>query len=341
MPHHAPSPGSLRDPHWNPLCVLPQPRLHCAGAIAGLDGTWLQGASPARLRPPVPAAACKCAPDPILPNPACILCLCGTGDAVNATLTSAAKALQVGAAGPGLGSMPGQWRQQQGPLIATSRASRHRQHAAGGSHQARAEACTTQLYAPLPPMVQPPKNVTACGLKNTKTTLIAYGTGQPACPSACLPPTNAQCAGPAFDLPLFGSLGKSPASRKRVLQGNHPATFALHRPAGARSTCQCGADPFLPAPKDPNFAWTLCNCPRKYVVPDTSTYSAWPAPQVASPPQTQWLRCSGNYALCSSANCTIKFVGQASSTIPLAECGCILPTPSNGLGNNSLVSGRR
>ncbi|KAL4440240.1 hypothetical protein ABPG75_003241 [Micractinium tetrahymenae] len=194
--------------------------------MAGLDGAWLEGASPAGLRPPVLAAQCKCAPDPILPNPSCILCLCGTGAAAGASelLTSGLKALQ------------------------------------------------------------PPKNVTACGLKDTTTTLIAYGTG-------------------------------------------------------AKATCQCGAEPFLPSPKNPALAWTLCNCPRKYVVPDTATYSAWPAPQVKSPPQTQWPRCSGNYALCSSANCTIKFVGQASSTILLAECGCIIPTAANGLGNNSLTPG--
>ncbi|KAL4427326.1 hypothetical protein ABPG77_003235 [Micractinium sp. CCAP 211/92] len=192
------------------------------GAMTGLDGTWLQEASPARLRPPVPAAVCKCAPDPILPNPACILCLCGTGAAASAALASSAMAMQ------------------------------------------------------------PPKNVTACGLKNTTKTLIAYGTG-------------------------------------------------------AKSTCQCGPDPFLPKPKHPGYEWTLCKCPRKTIVPNTAIYSAWPAPQVKSPPQTQLRRCSGNYALCSSANCTIKFVGKASSTIPLAECGCILPTSSNGLSNNSLV----
>ncbi len=75
-----------------------------AGAMTSLDGTWLQEASPARLRPPVPAAVCKCAPDPILPNPACILCLCGTGAAASAALASSAMAMQVGAAVSGTDS---------------------------------------------------------------------------------------------------------------------------------------------------------------------------------------------------------------------------------------------
>lgn len=40
----------------------------------------------AALDPPVPTEKCECAPDPILPNPICILCLCDTEKAANVTL---------------------------------------------------------------------------------------------------------------------------------------------------------------------------------------------------------------------------------------------------------------
>lgn len=36
----------------------------------------MKAAAPAKLRPPVPAKRCLCAPDPLLPSPACILCYC-------------------------------------------------------------------------------------------------------------------------------------------------------------------------------------------------------------------------------------------------------------------------
>ncbi len=40
----------------------------------------------AALDPPVPTEKCECAPDPLLPNPICILCLCDTEKAANVTL---------------------------------------------------------------------------------------------------------------------------------------------------------------------------------------------------------------------------------------------------------------
>jgi hypothetical protein len=47
-----------------------------AVAEAGLDGAWIDGATPTNLWPPNPVRKCTCAPDPLLPDPQCILCLC-------------------------------------------------------------------------------------------------------------------------------------------------------------------------------------------------------------------------------------------------------------------------
>lgn len=61
-------------PDTPPLCPLTT-----AAARADLDGTWVAGASPAALltnnSTGLPTV-CKCAPDPLLPDPNCILCLC-------------------------------------------------------------------------------------------------------------------------------------------------------------------------------------------------------------------------------------------------------------------------
>jgi len=120
---------------------------------------------------------------------------------------------------------------------------------------------------------------------------------------------------------------------------NAKATVVTYS-TGYVSSCVCAPDPFLKLPQ-----WILCKCPlpssaRKdnpYNIPTISTYTNWPALNKTSPPQSDWPRCTGKYALCSSANCTMDFPGNNASGILLAACGCIIPNGINGLTNNSLV----
>jgi hypothetical protein len=63
--------------------------------LANLNGTWVNEASPAVLRPAPTTkygGRCVCAPDPLLPDPHCILCLCDTELIGNNTLPPAAQA---------------------------------------------------------------------------------------------------------------------------------------------------------------------------------------------------------------------------------------------------------
>ncbi|PSC71772.1 T9SS C-terminal target domain-containing [Micractinium conductrix] len=191
------------------------------GVLAKLDGAWIDAAVPARMfttkEGPSGTAECACAPDPLLPNPACILCRCPTG-------------------------------------------------------------ASQAVAADLKKHGKPDPSVARCGLpRGSPRTRILYSTG-------------------------------------------------------VKATCRCGPDPFLKNP-----AWRMCHCPPPDPIPTLKTYSAWPAPKEASPSLKYWLRCEGRYALCSMANCTMDFPGAKASKIPLAACGCIIATASNGLGANSQV----
>ncbi|KAI7845639.1 hypothetical protein COHA_000753 [Chlorella ohadii] len=189
----------------------------CGCTAKLVDGDWKREAKPATLDPPVPTEKCECAPDPLLPNPICILCLCDTEKAANVTLDERA----VNASGP------------------------------------------------------------ACGLTDATPTTITYESGE-------------------------------------------------------KAECECAADPFLKAEQ-----WRMCRCPepKPLQVPTIQEYSAWPVngSDRVSPPISEWARCSGPYALCSLANCTLDFPGKDESDLPLAECGCVIPDRKNGLSDNSLV----
>ncbi|KAI8471152.1 MAG: hypothetical protein J3K34DRAFT_418235 [Monoraphidium minutum] len=50
---------------------------NAAANATDLDGAWVAGASPAAVLTASLTATCKCAPDPLLADPSCILCLCG------------------------------------------------------------------------------------------------------------------------------------------------------------------------------------------------------------------------------------------------------------------------
>jgi hypothetical protein len=128
--------------------------------------------------------------------------------------------------------------------------------------------------------------------------------------SHCLPPP-APSSGPPFTpppLPPPNPLQRPPSKACGSLVGN---ATQLHYSTGAKNICTCGPDPFLKGSVK-GASWILCKCPNAswprnntLGIPTTATYTNWPTADMASPPQPSWPRCSGKYALCSSANCTL------------------------------------
>ena len=233
-----------------------------AVAEAGLDGAWIDGATPTNLWPPNPVRKCVCAPDPLLPDPQCILCLC------NATTNSTAL---------------------NTPAAPVRCAARSRPPPAVVLNAGKLLNVDGSV-----PGAQPARAVLHAGVDSALTLLASpRPTKWPFTPSAA---------------PSIPRLQRPPSKACGSLVGN---ATQLHYSTGAKNICTCGPDPFLKG--DPKGAsWILCKCPNAswprnntLGIPTTATYTNWPTADMASPPQPSWPRCSGKYALCSSANCTL------------------------------------
>lgn len=141
--------------------------------------------------------------------------------------------------------------------------------------------------------------------------------------------------------PASGKLSKKPPKNQSVPEGaclnsgktKKTVMTPLYSPGTYKKVCKCENDPVM---SNPGFR--MCTCPTTVKIPTSEDYTAI-RPKTTSPAFGIWPVCKANFALCSMAKCKVPFRRQKTSNIgpELAECGCILAAPDNGLSRTSYI----
>jgi hypothetical protein len=169
--------------------------------------------------------------------------------------------------------------------------------------------------------------------KNPKVSIKCKCAGDPLLPN----PSCNLCYCPAS-----GKLPGKPPNNETVPEGaclNYGDTKKtimkpLYSPGTYKKVCKCENDPVMSNP-----AFRMCQCPTTVKIPTSKDYTAINPKNTTSPALTIWPKCKASFALCSMAKCKVPFRKQKTSDIgpQLAECGCILAAPDNGLRKISYI----
>ena len=310
---------------------------------------WIAQATPAVMKPE--NRKCVCAPDPLLPDPNCILCFCGDSNSHNTNSTAKytvttkncaqiPKAQVRGACALGPARVGAEWRKrarQGGGLWVCVLAGDHAA-APGGAALGRVLAEWRERERGGCARARPPTPPTLLPLL-PQASVIKYGTGAL---------VNCLC-------------GKDPVLTGKPWYLCKCPPHATPNPLNIPTTSTYTNWPSLNMTSPPQTVWprasgnyALCSMcvvfcwwwwwwwgGRGQRRPSTASVGCW----LQLPPSTplpHLLPCIASSCPPPPlphrrANCTLNFHGASDSTILLAQCGCIIPTADNGLTANSLV----